>query len=64
VSRHLATLDLRLELDRDSNSGWVSSNGGPTRRFSGYADLIAVLESIRAERTDALDHERSEAALP
>ena len=43
------TFALRLELDPESISGEVSSNGGPAHRFSGYAGLIAALESIRAE---------------
>ena len=47
-------LNLRLELDRESISGEVSSNGGPAHRFSGYAGLIAALESIRAEQADCL----------
>ena len=49
------TLNLRLELDRDAISGEVGSNGGPPHRFSGYAGLIAALESIRAELCDGPD---------
>ncbi len=49
------TLNLRLELDRDAINGEVGSNGGPPHRFSGYAGLIAALESIRAELFDGPD---------
>jgi hypothetical protein len=52
-----APLQLRLELDREAVSGRVSSNGGPAHRFSGYAGLIAALESIRGEQPDAPDPE-------
>ncbi len=55
------TLDLRLELDRDSIGGEVSANGGPARAFSGYAGLIAALESIRAERAPAAEESAAEA---
>lgn len=54
-------LNLKLELDRESISGEVSSNGGPAHRFSGYAGLIAALESIRAEQADSSDPDASEA---
>ena len=53
------TLDLRLELDRDSIGGQVSANGQPPRDFSGYAGLIAALESIRLERVPAAEEARS-----
>jgi hypothetical protein len=56
-----AILDLRLELDRESISGEVSSDGGPAHRFSGYAGLIAALESIRAGHADSSDPDASEA---
>ena len=55
------TLDLRLELDRDSIGGEVSANGGPARAFSGYAGLIAALESIRTERAPAAEESAAEA---
>lgn len=53
------TLDLRLELDRDSIGGQVSANGEPARAFSGYAGLIAALESIRLEQAPAAEEARS-----
>ena len=55
------TLDLRLELDRDSIGGEVSANGEPPRAFSGYAGLIAALESIRAEQAPAAEESAAEA---
>ena len=54
------TLDLRLELDRDSVGGEVSANGGLARAFSGYAGLIAALESIRAEQAPAGEQTQTE----
>ena len=51
-------LNLKLELDRESISGEVSSNGGPAHRFSGYAGLIAALESIRVEQADSSEPRR------
>jgi hypothetical protein len=55
------TLNLRLELDRDSIGGEVSANGEPPRAFSGYAGLIAALESIRAEQAPAAEESAAEA---
>jgi hypothetical protein len=59
-----ATLRLRLELDRESISGQVSSNGGPTHGFSGYAGLIAALESIRTELGGSSDNGAHESTGP
>ena len=55
MSRGRETLGLRLELQPATISGEVSSNGGPARQFSGYAGLVAALESIRAERAELPD---------
>ena len=53
MSRDREIMNVRLELELDAISGEMSSNGGPAHRFSGYAGLIAALESIRAEHADA-----------
>ena len=45
-------LNLKLELERESIRGELGLSGGPTRPFTGYTGLIAVLESIRAELVD------------
>ena len=51
--RELMNVRLEVEIEDEAISGEVSSNGGPAHRFSGYAGLIAALESIRAEHADA-----------
>ena len=53
MSRVTLNLKLELELDDEAISGEVSSNGDAPHRFSGYAGLIAALESVRAEQADA-----------
>jgi len=55
------TLDLRLELDPDSIGGLVSANGGPARAFTGYAGLIAALESIRVEQAPVAEEPAAQA---
>jgi hypothetical protein len=40
-------LDLDLDLDAEPVTGHVGRDGGEPRSFTGYASLIAAVESIR-----------------
>jgi hypothetical protein len=55
-------MHLRLDLDPDSDpvSGQLSLAGSVPRSFTGYADLIATLESIRKDKPLEPGHARRE----
>jgi hypothetical protein len=55
-------MHLLLDLDPDSEPvrGQVGLADGKPRRFIGYADLIATLESIRADESTGSDTPRVE----
>jgi hypothetical protein len=45
-------LDLIFDLDEAHVSGTVAVDRGEPRGFTGYAALIAVIQSIRTEESD------------
>ena len=52
MSGHSTELHLSIEVESDPIAGWVSGDAGEPRGFSGWMELVAVIEAARlgAER--------------
>jgi hypothetical protein len=46
----MTDLRLNIEVGSDPISGWVEREGRESSRFSGWIELVAMIESARASR--------------